>query len=132
MYFNVRRKKVATSKYIYRVLFEEKQNYDITVIVLGKVWRLHKLYLSKSPYISDMISESGCETDQTTLNIDIVNPKVNQEAVETVFGSLYDDQVTIDAKNVTSILATAIIFQLDGLIERCAHIMTETISDEVS
>lgn len=49
-----------------------------------------------------------------------------------VFGSLYLDEVTIDPKTVASVLATATLFQLDGLINRCAEVMTETVNAETS
>lgn len=52
-------------------------------------------------------------------------------ALETVFGSLYQDEVTIDPKCVISVLATATQFQLEGLINQCAEVMTETINAEV-
>lgn len=50
--------------------------------------------------------------------------------LETVFGSLYNNEVLIDPKRVVAVLATATLFQLDGLIERCGEVMTETIMPE--
>lgn len=122
---SVRRKKLlTTTQYIYQALFKEHRNYDISVMALGKVWRLHKVYLCQSPYFASMFSGSWRETEQNYVNIEIVDPKVNLDALETVFGSLYLDEVTIDPKSVTSVLATATLFQLDGLIDRCAEVLT--------
>lgn len=53
-------------------------------------------------------------------------------ALEIVFGSLYLDEVTIDPKTVSSVLATATLFQLDGLINRCAEVMIETVNAETA
>lgn len=53
-------------------------------------------------------------------------------ALFTVFGSLYLDEVTLDPRDIISTLATATLFQLDGLIERCAEVMSESINAEVS
>lgn len=52
--------------------------------------------------------------------------------METVFGSLYLDEVTIDPKDVISVLATATLFQLDELINRCSEVMIETVNAEVT
>lgn len=52
--------------------------------------------------------------------------------METVFGSLYLDEVVIEPKVVISVLATATLFQLDELINRCAEVMIETVNAEVS
>lgn len=38
---------MTTAQYIYKTLFEEEKASDITVIMLGKVWRLHKVYISQ-------------------------------------------------------------------------------------
>lgn len=53
-------------------------------------------------------------------------------ALFTVFGSLYLDEVTLNPRDIISTLATATLFQLDGLIERCAEVMNESINAEVS
>lgn len=51
--------------------------------------------------------------------------------METVFGSLYLDEVIIEPKVVISVLATATLFQLEELINRCAEVMIETVNAEV-
>lgn len=50
------------------------------------------------------------------------------EALSTVLGSFYQDEVSIEPKDVISILATATLFQLQGLIDECTSSMTETIN----
>lgn len=49
-----------------------------------------------------------------------------------VFGSLYLDEVTLEPRDIISTLATAALFQLDGLIERCSEVMLESINAEVN
>lgn len=52
-------------------------------------------------------------------------------ALNTVFGSLYLDEVTLDPMNTVSVLAAAELLQLDGLIEKCCEVMNNTINAEV-
>lgn len=52
-------------------------------------------------------------------------------ALNIVFGSLYNDEVTINPIDVISVLATATMFQLDGMIEKCREVMLETINTQV-
>lgn len=42
-----RRKLLTTAQYIYKTLFQEEKGSDITVLMLGKAWRLHKVYISQ-------------------------------------------------------------------------------------
>lgn len=47
-----------------------------------------------------------------------------------VLGSLYHDEVSLEPKQVVSILATATLFQLQGLIDECADIMIQTTNSK--
>jgi len=48
MHLFIFRKRVkSTSKYIYQTLFLDGENSDIKLKVLGKEWKLHKLYLKQ-------------------------------------------------------------------------------------
>lgn len=47
-------------------------------------------------------------------------------ALSTVLGSFYQDEVSLEPKDVISILATSTLFQLQGLIDQCTEIMVET------
>ena len=49
----------------------------------------------------------------------------------TVLGSLYLDEITLEPIEVVPTLATATLFQLEGIIEQCAEIMVETVNAEV-
>lgn len=43
-----------------------------------------------------------------------------------VLGSFYQDEVSLEPKDVIPILATSTMFQLQGLIDQCTEIMVET------
>lgn len=122
---------MCTTDYIYKALFVEQRNSDISVHALNKVWHLHKIYLCQSPYFASLFSGSWREsaTDRYA-NIEILDPQITLDGLNTVFGSLYNNEVIIDPRQVGSVLATATLFQLDGLIERCAEVMIETIMPE--
>ncbi|XP_055535163.1 protein germ cell-less [Wyeomyia smithii] len=127
-----RKKLISTAKYIYQALFKEERNSDITVHALGKVWHLHKVYLSQSPYFSSMFNGSWREADEDYVHIEIIDPKVTIESLFSVFGSLYMDEVVLEPREIVSILATATLFQLDSLIDRCAEVMIETTNAETA
>ncbi|TMW40266.1 hypothetical protein DOY81_014655 [Sarcophaga bullata] len=44
-----KKKLLTTTQYIYQALFKEQKNSDIAIMALGKVWNLHKVYLSQRP-----------------------------------------------------------------------------------
>lgn len=127
-----RKKLISTAKYIYQALFKEERNSDITVHALGKVWHLHKVYLSQSPYFASMFNGSWREADEDYIHIEIVDPKITIESLYSVFGSLYMDEVVLEPREIVSILATATLFQLDSLIDRCAEVMIETTNAETA
>lgn len=146
------RKKLTTAQYIYQALFLEEKSADITVSARGKLWRLHKVYLCQSPYFASMFGGHWRETHKDFIDIDVVDPRITKEcklaagflpdhvcltvasffaALFTVFGSLYLDEVSLEPMDIISTLATATLFQLDGLIERCAEVMNESMNAEV-
>ncbi|KXJ72310.1 protein germ cell-less-like [Aedes albopictus] len=127
-----RKKLISTAKYIYQALFKEERNSDITVHALGKVWHLHKVYLSQSPYFASMFNGSWREADEDYVHIEIVDPKITIESLYSVFGALYMDEVVLEPREIVSILATATLFQLDSLIDRCAEVMIETSNAETA
>lgn len=56
----------------------------------------------------------------------------NITALNIVFGSLYNDEVTLNPTEIVHILATATMLQLDGIIEKCREVMLETINPKVN
>ncbi|KAK0182164.1 hypothetical protein PV327_000327 [Microctonus hyperodae] len=121
-----RRKLLTTAQYIYKTLFQEEKGSDITVFMLGRPWRLHKVYISQSPYFASMFSGSWKETNEKIITVEIADPKITLDSLSTVLGSFYQDEVSLEPKDVISILATSTLFQLQGLIDQCTEIMVET------
>lgn len=68
---------MTTPQYIYKTFFVEEQNSDISVMALGKVWHLHKIYLCQSPYFASMFSGSWREREQNFIAIEIIDPKIS-------------------------------------------------------
>ncbi|KAL4240002.1 Germ cell-less protein-like 1 [Mactra antiquata] len=124
-----RKKRIkSTSKYIYKTLFQDEENSDITIKTLGKDWKLHKLYLKQSPYFSSMFSGSWKERDMDEIAIDIADDNIDQESLKIVLGSLYKDDIFIKPVQIVGVVATATMFQMDGVIQQCLSMMAETLS----
>ncbi|CAH1372628.1 hypothetical protein MTP99_014104 [Tenebrio molitor] len=127
-----RKKLVSTAQYIYQALFEEGKNSDVTVCALGEEFYLHKIYLCQSPYFASMFGGSWLEATKKYIHIDVVDPLITIDSLKVVFGSLYNCEITLNPLQIVSTLATATMFQLDGLIEKCTEVMLETINPKTS
>lgn len=127
-----RKKLLTTSQYIYKALFKEEQSSDVTVAAMGKLWHLHKVYLCQSPYFASMFSGNWKDTNDSFVNIKISDPNITIDSLNIVFGSLYLDEVELNPQAIDSTLAAATLFQLDGLIEKCAEVMCETTNAETA
>ncbi|XP_030375029.1 protein germ cell-less isoform X2 [Scaptodrosophila lebanonensis] len=127
-----KKKLLTTTQYIYKALFKEQQNSDVAVMALDKVWHLHKVYLSQSPYFYTMFNGSWREAKQDFVHIQILDPRIHVESLDAVFGSMYSDEIEIDAKDVIPVLATATLFHLDGIIDKCAEVMVDNINAETA
>ncbi|XP_012538133.1 protein germ cell-less [Monomorium pharaonis] len=125
-----KRKLLTTAQYIYKTLFQEEKGSDITVLILGRAWRLHKVYISQSPYFASMFSGSWREANEKVISVEITDPNITINSLSVVLGSLYQDEVSLEPKDVVSILATSTLFQLQGLIDECVDIMIETTNSE--
>lgn len=125
-----KRKLLTTAQYIYKTLFQEEKGSDITVLILGRAWRLHKVYISQSPYFASMFSGSWREANEQVITVEITDPNITINSLSVVLGSLYQDEVSLEPKEVVSILATSTLFQLQGLIDECVDIMIETTNSE--
>ncbi|CAA9998658.1 unnamed protein product [Nesidiocoris tenuis] len=123
-----KKKLTCTAMYIYQALFVEGKDSDITVSVLNSEWKLHKVYLGQSQYFHSMFSGSWNETKKNYITIRTEDERITVDALNTVFGSFYLDEITVEPKVVVGVLAASTMFQLEGLIEQCCEIMLETIS----
>jgi BTB/POZ domain-containing protein 13 len=77
-----------------------------------------------------MFNGNWRESNMDHVNITIVDPNVNLESLDVTLGSLYQDEISVEPADVIPIIATATLFQLEGLIEQCSSIMEETINIE--
>ncbi|KAH8277607.1 hypothetical protein KR018_001958 [Drosophila ironensis] len=127
-----KKKLLTTTQYIYKALFKEQKNSDVTVMALDKVWQLHKVYLSQSPYFYSMFNGTWREAQQNFVQISILDDRITVASLDAVFGSMYSDEIEIEVANVIPVLATATLFHLDGIIDKCAEVMVETISPETA
>ena len=60
----------------------------------------------------------------------IVDPCITLDSLHVTFGSLYQDEITVEPGEVIPVLASATLFQLEGLISQCLVIMEETVNVE--
>jgi len=60
----------------------------------------------------------------------IPDANVNEEALDTAFGSLYSDDIDVSSNEAQSILAAASLIQLEGLMQNCAEVMNESVCSE--
>ncbi|EDW09654.1 protein germ cell-less [Drosophila mojavensis] len=127
-----KKKLLTTTQYIYKALFKEQKNSDVAVMALDKVWHLHKVYLSQSPYFYSMFNGSWKEAQQNFVNIKILDDRINVDSLDAVFGSMYSDEIAIEPKDVIPVLATATLFHLDGIIDKCAEVMVDSIDAETA
>lgn len=127
-----RKKLLSTAQYIYQALYKEARSSDISVRALGKTFELHKIYLCQSPYFNSMFSGNWRESQDDFVAIEISDPNITSKSLDIVFGSLYQDEVTLEPLEIIGVLATAAHFQLDGLIEKCAEVMCETTNYETA
>lgn len=118
----------TTSQYIFDNLFQEGKDSDVTLNALGSSWKLHKLYLCQSAYFESMFSGRWSDSKKDTIDIVIEDPNVTIHSLHITLGSFYKDELTIEPSDVVSVLATARLFQLDGLLSQCLAIMEETVN----
>lgn len=123
-----RKKLCSTVQYIYQALFVEGRDSDVTVVALDEEFALHKVYLGQSPYFASMFGGNWKETGETRIEIDVVDPLITKDALRTVLGALYSDELHLEPLGVVSVLAAATMLQLNGVIERCGEVMLETIN----
>jgi BTB/POZ domain-containing protein 13 len=98
--------------------------------VTGKEWHLHKVYLRQSPYFAGMFSGSWKESNESTVEIDILDPNIDTNALSVAFGSMYKDEVELYATSVIPVTGAACLFQMEGLLQQCLEFMSENIVPE--
>lgn len=127
-----KKKLMTTTQYIYKTLFQEQRHSDVRIMALDKVWHLHRVYLSQSPYFHAMFNGAWKESQENLIHIEILDERITVQILDAVFGSMYSDEIKLDANDVLSVLATATLFHLEGIIARCAEVMLETLNVETA
>lgn len=122
-----RKRRQSTSTYIYETLFKGGANSDVTIVALEHEWSLHKLYLRQSGYFASMFSGNWKESEDSVITLDIPDPNITRESLDTAFSSLYRDDIELSEVDICPLLATSSMLQLEGLKEHCLDFMTETL-----
>nr|CAD7591163.1 unnamed protein product [Timema genevievae] len=86
----------------------------------------------RSPFFQSKFSDSWLEGTSNTISLNIHDPNITVESLQTVLVYLYTKQVDIDASTAVKILAAASMLQLDAITEKCISVMTASISVNVS
>jgi len=125
-----RKKMKSTTDYIYTHLFLNGEESDLTVHAHGKEWKLHKIYLRQSHYFETMFNNASRwkESNQTSIQIALPDPNITEKALFIAFGSFYSESIEIVPTEVVSVLACASLLSLDGLIDKCAEIMIDSLN----
>jgi BTB/POZ domain-containing protein 13 len=121
---NKEAKKFMSATHLYQ-MFLDGTGSDVRISSLGRTWDLHRLQLSLSPYFGSMFNGQWLESDQSSVEVHIVDPNINIESLNITFESLYKDDVDISSDNVVGVLAASSMFCLDGLVDRCARMMKD-------
>jgi BTB/POZ domain-containing protein 13 len=127
-----KKKLLFTTQRIYRTLLKDGNNSDVTIIALGRQWKLHKVYLCQSPYFASMFSGAWRESRQDIVEIKITDPNINLDSLCRVLVSLYLGEITLEPAEVVPTLATATFFHLDGIIDYCKEIMIENMNADTA
>jgi hypothetical protein len=125
-----RKKMKSTTQYVYNTLFLNGENSDLIIKALNKEWHLHKIYLCQSPYFDSMFKNGSKwkESNQKVIEIAIPDKNISEKSLFTAFGSFYKEDIEIVPLEVTSVLACASLFSLDGLLAQCETVMIENIN----
>ena len=108
----------------FKMLYETRQLFDITLTVDGKGFPCHKAFLaSASEYFRCMFTTDLAERDQNNITISGVEAK----SMELVLKYLYTGQVELTSDIVQSLLSCANLFQLKDLKDGCADYMERKI-----
>eukprot|EP01137_Pigoraptor_chileana_P027750 Opistho-2@10683 len=117
---HVRQRLRTTSAYIHQTLFVNGEGSDVTVCALNHEWRLHKVYLKQAGYFGSLFSGRWRETDDRTVNVEVLDSNVDKSALSAAFESLYCDDISLSLSNIVGVLAAATLLQIDGLVQLCA------------
>ena len=94
-------------------------NNDINFeLILNHFQKKLQLYLQQSPYFRSMFSGSWKESTMEKIDIHIIDPNIDLNALHIALGSLYQDEITVEPADVIPILAAASLFQVCSNIQQ--------------
>ncbi|XP_040571309.1 germ cell-less protein-like 1 [Lepeophtheirus salmonis] len=131
-YVNTRKrcKLRSTCDHIYGRLFLEGHNSDVVIRALDREWRLHKVYLEQSPYFQSMFSGSWIESSLETVELNIIDPLISSETLNTALSSLYRGEIDLEVDMLVPLLATVTLLQFHGLQLQIEALMIETMNED--
>ena len=86
-------------------------------LILNHFQKKLQLYLQQSPYFRSMFSGSWKESTMEKIDIHIIDPNIDLNALHIALGSLYQDEITVEPADVIPILAAASLFQVFSNIQ---------------
>jgi hypothetical protein len=111
---------------VFKTLVGESKFADIHFQVGSKLIPAHKnILVTRSEYFRAMFLGGMRENTQSTINL----PNMEPETFTLVLEFLYTGQVTVDEKNVVSLINAAAIFRIDDLKELCISQFNAVVSE---
>ncbi|XP_050997099.1 germ cell-less protein-like 2 [Acomys russatus] len=122
-----KRVKIA-SRHAYQTLFLKGEDSDIKIRALGKIWRLHKVFLCQSGYFANILKGTWKESNNDIIELRIKDESIDRRSLHFVFGSLYlDEDLPLKPLQVPHVLAAACLLQVERVIQLCNETMKKTI-----
>lgn len=107
----------ALCEHIQKQGFQGHLFSDIALTFQGKDYLLHKIILSQSHYFHSMLSGPWKENGKARIELQIDDPTVTAEGLESAFAYMYGVTPVFTADNVVSILAAGCFLGLENLCE---------------
>jgi len=122
--------KLDTAKYLHQKLFVEGKKSDVTLVASGREWHLHKIYLEQCDYFRCLFSGNWLDSSENRFELPIYDDRITFEGLDTVFASLYQNEIRFDLKDLSGILSASALFNLQVCIERCEEQMLQSINGD--
>ncbi|KAI6226457.1 BTB domain-containing protein [Aphelenchoides fujianensis] len=121
--------KLDTPEYLYQRLFVDGHSSDFVVAALGHEWKLHRVYLEQCEYFRSLFNGSWKDSEKNRVDLDGLDERITISGLNSVFASLYRNEVAFDLDDIGGILSTATLFNLGPCIAQCEELMLASIKD---
>ena len=81
---------------------------DITVSALDRTWNLHIIYLKQSEYFNTYFGGRWATPSAGNVHLEIPDERIDTLALDTVFGSLYCDEINIAPDRAVNVRNTSV------------------------